>query len=44
MIKISGALMALANIAITIAMLAAIAAHVRNANAQHDSANGTGRL
>ncbi len=44
MIKISGALMALANIAITIAMLAAIAAHVRSASAQREGANGNGRL
>ena len=38
MIKISSALMVLANIAITIAMLAAIAAHVRSASIKDLSA------
>ena len=38
MIKFSGALMVLANIAITIAMLAAIAAHAHSPNTNKDDA------
>jgi len=39
MIKLSGALMVVANIAITIAMLAAIAAHARSPDIKKDHAH-----